>query len=129
MPKLGTATIQLSMPSSTDTDPAVIEVKAAVYPLDVLDLRENDLDAYTLFITLATRIIVSWNYTDQNNQPAPVTKEWIDRLTDPDKKVLSEYVTKLFDKSFEGVSSEEKKTLSSPLTETPTPTPASPPSI
>lgn len=129
MPKLGATTTKLTMPSSTDDDPAWIEIKTVLYPLDILDLQENPGNEYNTFCEVAARSIVAWNYVDvADGSPITPTADWIDKLPNEDKKILSEHISALMAKSFEGLSNDEKKTLSAPLTEA-APTVTSPPII
>lgn len=121
MTKLGSTTVNLTMPSSTDADPAWVEIKTALYPLDIIDLQEKSDNDYKLFCEVAARATSAWNYTDLDGNPIQPTADWIDKLPNEDKITLSQHVTKLIADSFEGLSNDEKKTLSEPLTATETP--------
>lgn len=89
MPQLGVEKIKkLVLPSSTEDDQAVVEIDTNITGGQAADLY-GSLDEVQATFGILALAIRSWNFTDADGQPAPITVETVRKLSAKDFEFLS----------------------------------------
>lgn len=111
MPQLRQKQItKVTLPSFEDsTDPAIVELEtpAMMGDFEQLELEGNESQARQSAMVIALKI-KSWNLTDENNEPLPVTPDNILKLDAIDFATLT--ITLGLDKIMTRLSAAKKKT-------------------
>lgn len=124
MPKLGiTETKRLYLPSTQDAtveaDKAYVDIKQKLLLGDLTVVNEAESDIERAII-LMSRLITSWNFTDENGEAIAPTVESVKKLETEDFIFLSTWIEENLADSMTGLSNDEKKRQSStsiPVTE------------
>lgn len=120
MPKLvSNATRKMFLPSTeglAEEDKAWVEVKTRLDGGDMLRASTNGVDNIERTIAALATYIVSWNYTDDNDEIEPITFESVRRLEIEDFQALVLDMNAAQKSVKTSVEGEQKKTSSSTLT-------------
>lgn len=106
-------TTRLYLPSTdgdTDEDKAWVEVRTKVLLGDIVAAREEtDGTLFKTGLAMLSRLIVNWNYTDEDNKPIPITVEALNHLEKVDYDFLDKWLSEHLPSQEEGLATEEKK--------------------
>ena len=75
-----------------DDDNGELEIYTDVLIGDVIGLVDNDISEGDKMIQLLPKLIKSWNYTEEDGSPTPITGENIQRLTAKSLSKLTEFL-------------------------------------
>lgn len=103
-------TVRLTLPSSTETDPAWVEVYDKVLTNDMITLRETEGQTMQTIVAVKN-MIAKWCFLEKDGTPAPIDLEHIGQLEFSDFTFISEQI-KAFDKYAAMADSEKKNTSS-----------------
>lgn len=83
MPVLGKTDVkEVTLPSFDPKDPAIIKLNTSLTVGDIMVLNNDGkkLEGMAATIKIFSRIIISWNFTDESGQILPITEENIGKL-------------------------------------------------
>lgn len=93
MPKFATQNlVELTLPSSTADDPALVTVDLNVNGGVMLDAIDSGTNTSVLSAGVLASVIKKWNFTDESGEVVPITPENVRRLSIGDVTFLSEKV-------------------------------------
>lgn len=111
MPKLAVSNIiEVTLPSSTPDDPAVVKFDATLTTRQALDIASTE-DKTQAMVELLASCIREWNFTDADDQPEPITAEAVGKLQIDDFALLAEKISEAVDETIakKKVGDSEKK--------------------
>lgn len=96
MPKLQDAfsSITISLPSYEGSQ---VVIKSSPNVDDIIKAEQTDGDV-ARSVVLATRMITSWNFTDNDEKPVPITEETIKQLPAADLEMIFNEIQPLIEK-------------------------------
>ena len=92
MPQLaGQNIVELTLPSSSPEDPAIVELNTGI-GIGLLAGIDEAQDNMTKSLTILSKAIVGWNFTDKDGNAVPVTLDTVKQLSVPDFTFLIKHL-------------------------------------